>query len=88
MITTKNCRKLHSARLKKIKKIAERKIIKLIKRTEKKNTKFVRIDARIVADKVEKFVKLIDNMRVKIINDEIIHTVTEHEYEKQLKQKA
>ena len=88
MITIKNCRKFHSARLKKVKKIAERKIIKLINKIEKENTKFAKIDAYIVANKVEKFAKLIENMRVKIINDEMIHIVTKHEYKKQLKQEV
>ena len=85
VITIKNCRKFHSIHLKKIKKIAERKTIKLIKRTEKENTKFARIDARIAANEIKKFAKLIDDMRVKVINDKIVHTITEHEYEKRLK---
>ena len=88
IITAKNCRKLHSARLKKVRKIAERKTIKLIKRVEKENTKFARVDARIVADKAEKLAELIDDMRVKVINDEIAHTITEHEYEERLKQEV
>ena len=88
VITTKNCRKLHSARLKKIKKIAERKTTKLVKKAEKENTKFAKVDARIVADKAEKLAKLVDDMRVRVINDEIVHTVAEHEYEKRLKQEA
>ena len=88
MITIKNCRKFHSTRLKKIKKIAERKIIKLTQRIEKENTKFVKVDARIVADKIEKLAKLIDDMRVKVINDEIVYIITEQEYEKRLKQEA
>ena len=88
VITTKNCKKLYSIYLTKIKKIAKRKIIKLIKRIEKKITKFVKINACIVANKVKKLAKLIDNMRVKIINDEIAYTVTKHEYKKRLKQEA
>ena len=88
MITTKNCRKFYLICLKKVKKVVKRKTIKLIKKTEKENTKFAKVDARIVANKIEKFAKLIDDMRVKIINDEIIHTVAEYEYEKRLKQEA
>ena len=88
MITTKNYKELHLIYLKKIKKIAERKIIKLIKKVEKKNTKFAKINARIIADKIEKFAKLINDMRIKVINDEIIYTIIKHEYEKRLKQEA
>ena len=88
IITIKNYRKLYSILLKKIKKIAERKAIKLIKKVEKENINFAIINACIVADKDEKLTKLIDNIRVKIINDEITHTVAEHKYEKRLEQEV
>ena len=88
MITAKNCRKFYSVRLKKIRKVAERKAIKLVKTAKKENTKFARINARIVANKIEKLTELIDDMRVKVINDEIIYTVAKHEYEERLEQEA
>ena len=81
----KNCRKFYLICLK---KIVERKIIKLIKKIEKENTKFVKIDVRIVANKIKKFAKLINDMQVKVINDEIIHIITEYKYKKRLKQEA
>ena len=49
---------------------------------------FAKIDVRIVANKIKKFAKLINDMQVKVINDEIIHIITEYKYKKRLKQEA